>query len=989
MTRPIYRRFGDVLVLRAAAMPATARPTDWPAGGSSDACRQWLERVWDDNAFVISLRAASPRLVGYVERILAGDDIEQKRIHKATCSVAGYLLRATGRPTPFGLFAGVALATVGTASAAIGTTHQAVARPDTLWVDHVRKELEGRADVLPYLTIQVNTLAFRRGDTISLFRSGGRIASARVSRPLSVLLRAAEEPATGRELLRLLIDAGGTPDRARRLIGQALADGYLISSLTAPMTVDDPAGHIVRMLRSHAEEFEPGTRDVLAQLDRAERLLGAHNRVSGTAAQKLRETADDLMRSAPAASRSRISLDLHLDAHVRVPGHVLAEAEHAADALVRLTRARGESPAWAAYATHFWERYGAGVLVPVRDAADLAAGIGHPADYPMSLWPETLPKMLARDEKLAAKAMHAAMTGTRETVITDADIDDLSDGSEVGPVAPHVELAIRIRSAGPSALDRGDFLLEVRPAWTAGALTGRFTALLGAGLSDLYSTLPTLVQGALPAQLSFPPTFPHGENVARIPAALPHVLSVGEHREPADHVIDVDDLAVFSTGRHLYLASISRRRVVEPLVLHPLALQKQAPPLARLLAMLTRGSVTAWTAFDWGPAAVALPFLPRIRYRRTILAPARWKLPAAALPAGPFTAQWRAALNDWVATWRCPARVDLHDDDRTMGLDLAEPLHGRLIHQHLQHHQVALLAETAMGDDLGWIGHAHEITLPLASTGPQLPHPDLTSAPLVTNQDLPRPGDVGRWLQAKVFTHPTAMDQIITRRLPDLLEDLGTSEAWFVRYRSLHETDHLRIRVPASSNALEGVAAWTEQLTTDRLASNLVIDGYRPEVGRYGTGPAMEAAEALFVADSLVARYALTDLPHLEREVLCALGMIDLAEGFLGTREGRTWIATAVPRGEGRSEITRPAVHQVRTHPLLTASPRLAAALAQRRSALGQYRAHVDDQRLEQVLESLLHMHHNRMAGPDRASEDASRHAARQACRSLTARRDT
>ncbi|MGA5082799.1 lantibiotic dehydratase C-terminal domain-containing protein [Streptomyces griseoincarnatus] len=39
------------------------------------------------------------------------------------------------------------------------------------------------------------------------------------------------------------------------------------------------------------------------------------------------------------------------------------------------------------------------------------------------------------------------------------------------------------------------------------------------------------------------------------------------------------------------------------------------------------------------------------------------------------------------------------------------------------------------------------------------------------------------------------------------------------------------------------------------------------------------------------------------------------------------------------------------------------------------------------MLVSLLHMHHNRMAGPDRDSEAAARHAARQACRSLLLRK--
>ncbi|MDI3102053.1 lantibiotic dehydratase [Streptomyces sp. AN-3] len=988
MTRLPYQRHGDVLVLRAAALPLRARPTEWPAFDSAPACGQWLARIWADDTLVTPLRAASPRLADYVERIISGDNIPAKRICRAASSVAGYLLRATGRSTPFGLFAGVALAGVGPAAASMGTAHRPLARPDTLWVDHVRVDLQGRDDVLPHLTIGISPLALRRGDTISVPRSGGRIASARISRPVSALLEAAEAQARGDEILRRLTATGGTLEQARRLLRQALADGYLTSNLAAPMTVTDPAGHILRTLDPHTDDLEPATKAVLDRLREAEQLLTTHNRADGGDVRRLRDTADDVMRSAAAESRSRISLDLRVDADVRVPACVLDEAQRAAQALVRLTRTHGRAPAWAAYATNFWERYGAGVLVPVRDAVDLAAGLGFPADYPMSLWPPLSPPTVGpRDEKLAAKAMHAAATGSLELLLSDADIDDLADDGPAAPVAPHVEIGVRIRATSASAVDRGDFLIDVRPAWTAGALSGRFATILGDRLSDQYATLPTMTEGALPAQLSFTPDFPHGENVARIPDLLPHVLSIGEHREPADNVIGLDDLAVLSTGRHLHLVSVSRRRVIEPVVLHPLAMEKQAPPIARFLAMIGRGFSTAWTAFDWGPAAVALPFLPRIRYRRAILSPARWKLPAAALPAGPFTAQWHTALTEWASTWRCPPQLELRDDDRSVSVDLAEPLHARLIHQYLQRHERAVLTETVTAPELGWIGHAHEITMPLVSTGPRLPHPDLSQAPIVGNRDLSRPGDAGqRWMQAKVFTHPTTMEQIITRRLPALLEDLGTSDAWFVRYHSLHETDHLRIRLPAHDGTAQKVAEWAGRLTADRLASHLVLDGYRPETGRYGTGPAMAAAEALFVADSLLARHVLTDLPHLDLEVLCALSMIDIAEGFLGTREGRTWMATApAPHREGSTTVTRATVPQARKHPLLTGSARLTHALSYRRKELAAYRAQVSHHRMEQVLESLLHMHHNRLLGPDRASEAIARHAARQACRSLIA----
>ncbi|MFF0698332.1 lantibiotic dehydratase [Streptomyces tendae] len=986
MTGLPYQRLGDVLVLRAAALPARARPTEWPAVNSAEDCRQWLTRCWADEALVSPLRAASPRLAEYAERIISGDDVPEKRTCRAAGSVAAYLLRATGRSTPFGLFAGVALAGVGPSSVVMGAAHQPLVRPDTLWADHVRTDLEGRGDVLPHLTIGVSDLAFHRGDTINVPRSGGRIASARITGPVSLLLQVATERPVGHEILSRLTAAGGTPEQVRSLLHQALADGYLTSNLQAPMTATDPVRHILHVLHSHTADLEPGTRALLAQLHEAMQLLAQHNRGEGADAHKLRERADELMQFAAAGeSRSRISIDLRLDADVRVPARVLDEAQHAAHALVRLTRTPGRATTWAAYATNFWERYGAGVLVPVQDAVDLAAGIGFPADYPMSLWSKNPPTVLPRDEKLAAKAMHAAMTGSSEILLGDADIDELADDGPAVPVAPHVEIGFRIRSRSLDAVDRGDFLIDVRPAWTAGALSGRFAELLGSRLSDLYATLPTMTEGALPAQLSFTPDFPHAQNVARIPALLPYVLSLGEHREPADNVINLDDLAVLSTGRHLHLVSLSRRRVIEPLVLHPLALEKQAPPLARFVAMLSRGFATAWTAFDWGPAAVALPFLPRIRYRRAILAPARWKLPAAALPAGPFTPQWHTALTEWGRTWRCPPRLELRDDDRSVSVDVAEPLHARMIHQYLQRHEHAVLTETVSNPELGWIGRAHEITMPLVSSGPQLPHPDLSQSPIVANRDAARPGEAGqRWLQAKVFTHPTAMDQIITRRLPTLLEDLGTGDAWFVRYQSLHETDHLRIRLPAGDSTARKVASWVAGLTADRLASHLAFDGYRPETGRYGSGPAMAAAEALFIADSLLARYVLTDLPDLDPVVRCALSMIDLAEGFLGTRNGRLWIAASEPApGAGDTAVNRAAIRHVAVHPLLTETTRMTGALARRRKELGAYRAHVAEHRVEQVLESLLHMHHNRLLGPDRVSEAAARHAARQASRSL------
>ncbi len=963
-------------------------------------CRRWLKEVMSHACFADGLRAASPRLACAVDRVLSGEDVPSRHLRKTVLATARYWLRATGRPTPFGLFAGVASARCGPAAADFGTRHRPTARADTLWLDHVRRDLQQRPDVLPHLSLQVNDVTVRRGAVLERPLPGGRTASAHITRPLAAVLDRASQPVPCRALIDHLARLGGTPQQALRLLAEALKAGFLTSGLFAAMTEPDPLGHLLSVLKPYAPSLDEGTVALLDDLGGVHRALAEHaSTPCPERASALRHTAEERMKAIADQGRVRISVDLRLDATVQVPSVVLEEAEHAADALLRLTRHAGEKPEWAAYHSQFWERYGAGCLVPVRDAVDLAAGAGLPADFPGSLWPEPATTMLPRDQMLTAKAWHAAARGEQEIHLTDRDLDAL-DASPPGVArAPHAEVGLRIFASTRQALNAGDFTVAVRPAWSTGTLTGRFaTTLTDSGLAEVYPGLPTLVKGALPAQLSFAPVHPHAENVARIPAFLPHIISIGEHRTPAAHLIPLDDLAVLSTSKRLHLISLSRRRVIEPVVLHPLALEKQAPPLARFIAQLGRGFATAWTQFDWGPLATGMPFLPRVRYRKAILSPARWRLTTADLPTGPFHPSWHNTLTAWARTWNCPTHLDLREDDRTLRLDLDEPLHARLLHVHLQRHGSADLTEAPEEQALGWIGHAHELTLPLASTQPPLPHPEVASAPVVTNRMLPGPGDARqRYVQAKIFTHPTAMDQILTHRLPGLLDELGGPRCWFVRYRTPQEEDHLRLRIAAPGGAehttvTRALARWTAQLQHDALASRFVFDGYRPEYGRYGTGAALHAAESVFAADSDTVRYALTDLTGLDRAVLCALSTIDIARGLLGDSQGTGWVATATAPCAGEPAVTLQTRAYAPTgalaqHPGWTS--RLDDAWQRRRIALYGYRAHLSEHKVDGVLESLLHMHYNRLMGPDREAEAVCRHAARQACHSLRAREAT
>ncbi len=69
------------------------------------------------------------------------------------------------------------------------------------------------------------------------------------------------------------------------------------------------------------------------------------------------------------------------------------------------------------------------------------------------------------------------------------------------------------------------------------------------------------------------------------------------------------------------------------------------------------------------------------------------------------------------------------------------------------------------------------------------------------------------------------------------------------------------------------------------LCARCALDTYYPEVGRYGDGECMRAAEAVFAADSAVAIAQLQRRPRIDLVALTALGMLDVSAAFSSDME--------------------------------------------------------------------------------------------------------
>jgi lantibiotic biosynthesis protein len=1007
---PLYRHT-DVALVRAAAKPLTQAPSRWPDLADADGCRVWLAQVWSRPDLADAVRQASVSLGERVDAILNGHTVTDKQVRSVSMSIARYLLRAHGRPTPFGLFAGVAPASWGpTTLVRWGEGHRAAARVDTGWLAEVIARAEGCPELLDRLDVVANDLAVPRGGRLEIPRGANRV-SIRYTPVVAAVRVAAVTPVRFGGLVESLAeDFAADRVKVTGALTELVRQGYLLTSLRAPFTITDPLTYLVdRLHAAGAASIDAG---LVAELDAIWAALRRHNHARITKAEqsRLRAALTRRMTRLSPAERTPLAVDLRLDCRVRLPEHVAREMELAASALLRLTRQPAGEPAWRDYRTMFAERYGTGTLVPLTEVIDPDAGLGYPAGYRGSVLPEPAPAVTQRDERLLALAWQALADGSREIVLTDELIGQLTgEAFDERYIPPHVELSARVQAVSTMALERGDYTLIVAPARSAGTLTSRFTPMaIGSGLGGTYRSLPAATDGALRVQMSFGPLYPHAENICRVPAYLDHLLPLGEHRGsssiPGDDEtrLAVNDLAITATHDRLHLVSITRRRVVEPQVFHALALDKQPAPLARFLAQLPRAFSAAWYQFGWGPAA-DLPFLPRVRYHRTILWPARWRLSADDLPPrGTNPGAWRNLLDQWRRQWGCPDVVELRDADRTLRLTLDLPAHATLLHAHLTRHGQAILYEVTPVGGFGWIdGHAHEIAVPLVTARPAAPSPVPGPLLMVTNTHGHLPGGPDTtWLSVKIPTHPERMNEIISDHLPELLAELGAgSSCWWIRYRSHPRvTDHLRLRVrtePESyAESLHVVGTWTQRLQEAGLAAGLAVDTYRPEIGRYGPGKAMDAAEDVFAADSHLVALALRNLTAVHPTALVVANMVGIISGFLGgLAEAMDWLAARpVPSTPATDRaVTEQAIRLATTpaqarelHSWTTA---LDQAWQTRADRLATYHEHLPaGASIGAVLESLLHMHHNRAVGIDPQGERTCRRLARQAALAWQAR---
>lgn len=843
--------------------------------------RDRLQALLRDPVIREAIFVASPDLDHAIGRWLA--DAADPRAEATERAVMRYVTRMTSRATPFGLFAGNGVGTLG------AITRLAVAAPTTCR-RHTRLDMD-------YLALLTDTLArdtslasvVRYVPNSSLYRSGERwrfvetrmqgrnrsrhLVAVDDSAAIASTLERAREGASRARLATALVDEDITADEADTFVGELIESQILVPDIECPVTGREPLTHLVDLFR-RAPEGEHVARALEAVSVALDTLdaggLGARPAQYRGIAQRLEDLRAhvdiarlfqvDLVRPATGSTLDRKLVDEIIEA-VGVLHRMNASGDH--DELARFR---------AAFSDRYERRE-----VPLLEALDEEAGVGaalvegahrDPSpllsglDFPSP--PTSTVPWGPRETFLLRRVGETLIAGHQEMALEPRDVDRSASGVPPLPDACSVMATLIPPIAGDAG---GRVLLENVSGPSGARLLGRFCHADPELLTNVMTHLreeESLDAGAIFAEVVHLPEGRLGNILLRPVLRGYEIPYLGRSGAPPDRQIPIADLTLqLSSGRFVLRSRQLGRRIV-PRLTSAHNFTARTLNVYRFLCLLQSEGRLHGCTWSWGTLA-ALPFLPRVTYGRIVFAPAMWRLTRDDIRAltqeGTGSARY-VEVQRWRAARRLPRWVVLTDGDNTLPVDLDNALAVESLIQLLKNRDVATLTEMYPGaDDSRAVGddgrYAHELLIPLIN---RVKARERAPSPLTARSEPEirrtfAPGS--EWVFAQLYASAPACDRLLTQIIGPASEALlskGLIDRWFfVRYADPDE--HLRWRLHVADKTRPAtvqrhVERAVATALSDGLVRHLAFDTYQREVERYGGDAGIEAAEQYFWADS-------------------------------------------------------------------------------------------------------------------------------------------
>ncbi len=473
------------------------------------------------------------------------------------------------------------------------------------------------------------------------------------------------------------------------------------------------------------------------------------------------------------------------------------------------------------------------------------------------------------------------------------------DEEKINSFPASVELFFELATAGKKDIENGNFLLICKGlSPQAGATFGRFLYLWE---DKKINELRNLIIEEEKAnshlkfiQSSFLLESSQAANVSNTLKLREEHLYL-HYTDLDENTIKLKDIYIYADTQKFFLVS---KKYKEKLIFTPSVMTNPVhlPLPYRFLLFLSQCHFLSISEFLQS-FFKNHSFTPRIKYKNIIFSLAKWRFTFSVLNLDSEASKKTAsdALKNAFIKNKVPHRIQLSQHDNNLILSWKIDYHFEIIVNHFFQNKEVIIFEQIINKNNLFMKdqsnkHTCEFVVPLIknkSNNLIISKKELTDNHFYSFENrVSFPGS--DWLYAKIYMPTMDADIFLTKYLLQFMNNIVTKyniNKWFyIRYKDI--LFHFRLRINAKKELLNGVilqelTSWIELLHKNGVVEDISLCSYDKEIERYGGPQCLPFVEEFFCKDSLVCIKLLeNDDGFFPKYLLATFGIINILRYF-------------------------------------------------------------------------------------------------------------
>ncbi len=806
------------------------------------------------------------------------ETLNQSEKSKLDETIRKYIIRASTRSTPFGVFAGLGLTAL---KPNVQTKilikdfsdHEKRVRLDMEYLHAINAHFSKVSEIKENIKYFPNNSIYNVGKEYRYVEKDENndynITAIKEEKYLKDIITATKKGMKYSDLKLLVSNSNNiTLEDAAIFINELISAQFLISELEIPVTEDKSIEKIVDRLEKVKGRSLPNLRSIEDKLKRRDFSINNYTEL-------LNDLNNTVLFDAPL--RKPFHIDLKINTQEAVINEdlvkkIVTQFEEVCSLLGQRTNNDIEAFVESFITKYEYEE------VPLSTALDPDMGIGYGKTVSDGVGPVELIEGIKRSEGSFAhthdtrldyilkKYNKCTRDGVTILEIEENEIERLlKDEKDTKKLPETASLfgALTINGKGKNGFN---FLLKSFSGPSGANLLGRF----GGTGNDILSLIKKIIsreedfhKNIIFAEVAHQPSINSGNILSR-PALRKYELQyVGKSSLEESNVFSVDDIVVLIKERQVVLKSKSLNKQIVPRLTSAHNFTSKSLPIYKFLCDLQFQGLTIPTGWNWR-LLQNMKFLPRVVYKNLILSRAEWRIDSEDMIDVPQSdEELLEYFNVFIKKNNIPSKVVYCEGDNEILIDFNEPFGIKIFLKYLKR-EIKIRVKEFLFDENNSIikdtnnkAYVNELIIPVY-LDKQIQRPDYFSNKLIRNtnkqQSIFLP--LNKWIYLKIYAGPKSIDKVLINLIKYINSKRSKdsfNKFFFTRLKD--QFHHLRIRFyTENSNEQKILSELLKYLKGDvdsGLINNIEISTYKRETYRYGDNIA--EVESIFHIDSIAA----------------------------------------------------------------------------------------------------------------------------------------